>query len=239
MKKKKQNSNPPSKTAQNVKKASYIGALLVVVISSLSVILATKLPDKTFSSLQAPATPVPLPPTSGIASSTPTLPSKPMLPSPSPVVTPETTETVLPVTAEPETLQIILPCEGDVIIPFTGEQLTYSKTLEDWRAHAGIDIATPPETPVCAAADGTIEQVYQDSQMGHTIIVRHGELYQTVYQNLLNTDAVTPGQTVKAGQQIGAVGHSAPAELKEDSHLHFAVLAGQIFQNPLDFLIHP
>ncbi len=239
MKKKNQKISHSSKGNSKAKNASYIGALVAVVIASLGLILTARMPDDTLSSIQNLSTPVPLPTMPATSSFAPASFPERVLPSPSPTVVPEPEEASISVAAKPETLQIVLPIEGKTIVPFTGEQLTYSKTLEDWRAHTGIDIAAPFEAEVRAAADGTVEQAYLDPQMGYTIAIHHGELYQTLYQNLTNADVVSVGQAVKAGDLIGTVGHSASSELAEESHLHFAVLAGHIFQNPIDFLIIP
>lgn len=237
MKRKNQKNSSQAKAVHNVKKASYIGALLVVVLCSFGLILAMRLPDIALSGKEAVPMPLPTPPTAPATTKPDAVATRPPLPTPIPSAPPA--EESIAVSAIPETLQIILPTEGTVTVPFTGDQLVYSKTLQDWRAHTGIDMEAPAGTSVVAAADGTIVRAYTDVQMGDTVIIRHGDLYQTVYQNLADLEGVTEGQSVKRGDVIGKVGHSAAAELLQETHLHFAVLSGENFQNPLNFLITP
>ena len=47
--------------------------------------------------------------------------------------------------------------------------------------------------------------------------------YQTTYANLQEMPPVAQGDTVTAGQVIGAVGTTAPAESAQGPHLHFSV----------------
>ena len=59
---------------------------------------------------------------------------------------------------EPEAM-MTLPVTGKM---FKGHDTTiqvYSNTMGDYRVHLGVDIATAPEAPVCAAADGKVEKV--------------------------------------------------------------------------------
>ncbi|MBE7036383.1 MAG: M23 family metallopeptidase [Ruminococcaceae bacterium] len=237
--KKRTKTSQKKQSFRNVKKASYIGAVFIVVLCGIGLILATRLPDMALSVKETSPLPLPTPPTAEIVTPPAPLPSEQPLTTPIPSPSPQIEEKAVAVASTPETLQIALPVEGEVIVPFSGEQLVYSKTLQDWRAHPGIDISASAGTDVKASADGTVAQLYYDAQMGYTIILRHGELYQTVYQNLADTKNVTQGQTIKRGESIGKVGTSASAELIEDSHIHFAVLAGETFQNPLEFLINP
>ena len=57
-----------------------------------------------------------------------------------------------------------------------------------------------------------------------------------MYQNLASVNMVEVGMQVTAGQAIGAVGNSAAAELLEESHLHFALLAEESFVDPIPFI---
>ena len=58
---------------------------------------------------------------------------------------------------------------------------------------------------------------------GTTVTLRHSGGYQTTYACLQATPAVEQGDTVTAGQVIGAVGTTAAAESAQGPHLHFSV----------------
>jgi len=147
-------------------------------------------------------------------------------------------ETTKEVMSHRPPFEIEMPCEGEVLVGFSKDKLVLSKTLGDWRAHNGIDVAADLGNEVKAAADGIVEKAYLDPLMGHTIIVRHDEEHQTIYQNLASTEMVKEGQAVAKGQCLGAVGDSAPAEMLERAHLHFAVMEKETFVNPIDFVKH-
>ncbi len=239
----KQNSKNNSKTKKNktkkTVKASYIGVSLVLGVFCLSFLLVTRFANHALPSEKLYTLPTP-PPLATKRSDIPVVANPPqsvlLAASPAPSAVANNQSPAIAVAAKPDTLELILPIDGQIVNPFSSEALVYSKTLSDWRIHNGIDIQTENGTEVKAAADGTILKAYEDSLMGFTIIIKHNETYQTIYQNLASCEMVTEGQTVTQGQSIAAVGNSAAAELLEESHLHFAVLAGKAYLNPEDFL---
>ncbi|NLZ52876.1 MAG: M23 family metallopeptidase [Thermoanaerobacteraceae bacterium] len=118
-----------------------------------------------------------------------------------------------------------MPAMGKVIIPFAMDTLVYSKTLEQWNSHNGIDIAADLGTPVKAAMEGTVAEVRSnDPKLGVVVILEHGSGIQTLYGNLHTDKLVKKGDTVDKGQVIGAVGKTAPFEIEDPPHLHFEVI---------------
>ena len=65
--------------------------------------------------------------------------------------------------------------------------------------------------------------VEDDALMGTTVVIGHEGGYQTTYSNLQPQTNVAEGDTVSAGQIIGAVGDTAAAEAAQEPHLHFSV----------------
>lgn len=118
---------------------------------------------------------------------------------------------------------IVSPLNGEVVMAFSVDQLVYNETLADWRTHDGIDIAAVQGTTVLAASSGTVSSVTDDPLMGTTVVIRHDGGYQTTYANLQARPNVEAGETVSAGQIIGAVGRTAAAESAQGPHLHFSV----------------
>ena len=127
-----------------------------------------------------------------------------------------------PVAAEAPRL-VVAPLRGDVLTAFSMEELVYSPTLGDWRTHNGVDIAAQQGTTVLAASAGAVLSVTDDPLMGTTVVLEHDNGYQTTYANLQAEPAVETGDTVSAGQTIGAVGTTAAAEAAQGAHLHFSV----------------
>ena len=109
---------------------------------------------------------------------------------------------------------------GEVSVPYSGDELIKSKTMGDWRIHTGVDIAAPEGTKVCAIADGTVKDVYEDEMMGFTVVIEHKQGTESTYCNLMKGVVVKKGQQVKAGDVIGGIGSTAIAECMEAPHLH-------------------
>jgi murein DD-endopeptidase MepM/ murein hydrolase activator NlpD len=129
-----------------------------------------------------------------------------------------------------------MPVIGEITVEFAKDKLVYSKTLEEWRAHTGVDIASDRGTPVKAVADGFISDVRDDSYYGITVVVDHGNGLQTLYRNLASTDTVAVNQKIKQGEVIGSIGNTAADESAEQAHLHFEVLKNNVSVDPLTYL---
>lgn len=140
-----------------------------------------------------------------------------------------------PVVAE-ASLQTVSPLDGEVVTAFSMDRLVYNPTLQDWRTHDGMDISAPEGTEVLAACAGTVLSVTEDALMGTTVAVNHSGGYQTVYANLQPQPKVEAGETVAAGQVIGAVGVTAAAEAAQEPHLHFSVSKDGESVDPHEFL---
>lgn len=135
-----------------------------------------------------------------------------------------------------EPFSIRMPLAGEVLHPFSADRLQKSKTLGDWRTHNGVDLKAESGTPVCAAADGVVLRAEYDAMTGCTVVLQHDGQYQTVYANLASAEMVEKGQSVRAGECLGAVGDSAVFEKLEESHLHFELTENGVFKNPLDYI---
>ncbi len=99
------------------------------------------------------------------------------------------------------------------------------------KLHTGVDIGAPNGTPVVSAASGTVIASRFMGGYGNCIMIDHGGKV-TVYAHL-SSRAVSPGQTVSAGQTIGYVGSTG---MSTGAHLHFEVRINGAVQNPLNYL---
>ncbi len=128
------------------------------------------------------------------------------------------------------------PVEGKTVSAYAMDCLSYNQTTRDWRTHDGVDIAAKAGAQVSAAADGTVYTVYQDDTMGTTVVIHHDDGYATRYSSLDEKVAVSAGDSVKAGQKIGAVGNTALLETAIGDHIHFSVTCNDMPVNPAEFL---
>ncbi|MCE5234520.1 MAG: peptidoglycan DD-metalloendopeptidase family protein [Eubacteriales bacterium] len=138
-------------------------------------------------------------------------------PTPIPDFTPAAT---LKPTATPKT-KAAAPVEGEIIWGFAIKELIFSRTLEQWMTHSGVDIASPLGSEVHAVFSGTVGSVGEDSQLGVTVTVKHSNDMTTVYSNLKAEPPVKKGQKVDAGALLGYIGDTAVSERGDQSHLHF------------------
>lgn len=141
----------------------------------------------------------------------------------------ETTETK-------KELSFSMPVDGEISKDFAKDSLVYSETLKEWVTHMGIDIKAEKTTVVKAAESGTIKSIKNDPRYGLTVVIDHGDGYQTIYANLLTSEFVVEGENVEKGQSIGTVGNTAVFEVADEPHLHFEILKDSIPQDPNAYL---
>jgi murein DD-endopeptidase MepM/ murein hydrolase activator NlpD len=139
-------------------------------------------------------------------------------------------------TEKTKELKFIMPVFGNVIFDYAQDKLLYSKTLEEWRTHSGIDLSAERGATIKAVADGVVSDIKNDPRYGVTVVINHQNGVSSVYSNLASNDMVTPNQKVKQGDIIGCVGNTAIFESADESHLHFEVLKDGEPANPADFL---
>ncbi|MCI9468619.1 MAG: M23 family metallopeptidase [Oscillospiraceae bacterium] len=130
----------------------------------------------------------------------------------------------------------IWPVVGKIETPYSMDALVYNMTMSDWRVHDGIDINADAGAVVLAAAAGTVEDVFADDLFGTTVVIDHGSGLRSYYANLQAQPNVSVGDTVTAGQTIGAVGNTALCETSAPYHLHLSMSLDDKSVDPTDYL---
>lgn len=143
----------------------------------------------------------------------------------------EETETVTSESVEVKNTKLKKPVEGKVYKNFSKDKLVYSKTLDEWSTHLGIDIASKEGTNVVSASDGVVTLVKNDDKLGATIVIDHGAGLETIYKNIVGS-SVSSGQKVKTGEVIAKVSKGIGYEKLDEAHLHFEVLERGIQVDP-------
>jgi murein DD-endopeptidase MepM/ murein hydrolase activator NlpD len=131
-------------------------------------------------------------------------------------------------------LVLLKPVNGDIILEFAKDKLVFSKTLQEWTTHKGVDIGSNLGEPVLAAMDGIVTKVYKDPKLGNTVVIKNGK-WETRYANLDDEILVKEQEKVVKGQQIGKIGESAKFEVGEGPHLHFELLENGIPVDPIAY----
>lgn len=133
-------------------------------------------------------------------------------------------------------LEFVSPVSGEIIKDYAEDTLVYSKTLDEWGTHFGIDIKASKTTIVKASEKGVIEKINTDPRYGNSITINHGNGFKTVYSSLLVSDFFEVGEEVEKGDSIGTVGDSASFEIADDAHLHFEMYKDGVNVNPTLYL---
>ncbi len=101
--------------------------------------------------------------------------------------------------------------------------------------HRGVDISAPRGTPIKAAADGVVLHAGFVNGYGRVVVIDHGSGVQTLYAHM-SRSAVVPGQEIRQGEVVGAVGSSGRVTAP---HLHYEVRRNGTPQNPTHFINRP
>ena len=120
-----------------------------------------------------------------------------------------------------EKLVFSVPLDGEIQKMYSTDKVIYSKTLGQWKTHDGLDISASSSSTVNAIERGVVDDIYNDSFLGMTIVIEHISGYKSQYSNLDEDVFVSIGESVVKGQKIGKVGNTSVGEYLDDAHLHF------------------
>ncbi len=148
---------------------------------------------------------------------------------------PAETQTQAPQQEEPAESGYQLPLGEEISMDYSNGEMVYSKTMNDWRIHAGIDFKGAADAEVKAIAAGTVKSVKTDEMYGVVIEIDHGDGIVARYCGLAKDPTVSEGKEVASGDVIGRVG-VVPCESSEESHLHFEVRVNGELTDPLEVL---
>ncbi len=101
----------------------------------------------------------------------------------------------------------------------------------DQQDHLGFDLASLRHAAVPASNRGTVRLARYFGIFGNSVVVDHGGGLMTLYSHL-STIAVTPGEPVEKGQELGRTGDTG---LAAGDHLHYTVLLQGLPVNPLEW----
>ena len=135
-----------------------------------------------------------------------------------------------------EAADYIAPVAGRIQKEYSMDMPIYSKTLDQYMTHPGIDISAPLSTEVKAIAAGTVTRVSEDDRYGMTVEINHGNGVISVYSNLAAQGLAEMGDVVKQGQVIGAVGETGLFESMEEGHLHLEMTKDSALVDPADYI---
>ena len=127
--------------------------------------------------------------------------------------------------------------EASLVFPVAGSGAedvgsTFGDPRSGGRRHDGVDIFAPRGTPAVAATDGRVSKVGSNRLGGKVVWLRGDGL--SFYYAHLDSQEVSFGEAVTAGEIVGRVGNSGNAATTPP-HLHFGIYDGGAV-DPLPFL---
>ena len=124
------------------------------------------------------------------------------------------------------------PLQGSVSSPFGAKRL-FNDIIHS--RHRGVDLRSPPGTPVEASNAGFVVFTGSLFYAGKTVIIDHGMDLFTLYCHLSET-VVSRGEFVGRGSLIGRVGATGRAT---GPHLHWGARLAGVNVDPLSLLDLP
>ena len=132
--------------------------------------------------------------------------------------------------------EFVFPVNGTVSLGFSDTLPVFSKTMNDWRIHKGIDINSAEGTPVKAVADGRVTKIYDDPLLGKVVEITHKAGFVSRYTNLQMAVSVVEDAEVQRGDIIGGIGNTAELERVMPAHIHFELYKDGVAVDPLEYI---
>lgn len=131
-----------------------------------------------------------------------------------------------------QTPSFVSPMSGNTLQAFSGDELVFNQTMQDWRTHDGMDITGSVNMGVHAPTTATVAAVYDDARWGGVVELTAGKL--TMRLCGVKDIRVKAGDAVQTGDTVGQLGE-IPAESKLETHLHVEFIEDGKNVNPADY----
>ena len=124
----------------------------------------------------------------------------------------------------------------EVIREYSETKPSYSKTLDLWEVHKGIDISADKGYEVKSLLAGKVVNVFKDDKHGISVKVESDNNIVVVYSNLDEKTNVQKGQEIVEGQVLGTVGDTTSVESEDGAHIHVEAFKGEESIDPMTLL---
>lgn len=124
----------------------------------------------------------------------------------------------------------------EVIREYSEKEPSYSKTLDLWEVHRGIDVSADEGYEVKSLLDGKVVDVFKDDKHGISVKVESTDNAVVIYSNLDEKTNVKKGQEVTEGQVLGTVGNTTSVESEDGIHVHVEAFNGEESIDPMTLI---
>ncbi|HBH3602742.1 TPA: M23 family metallopeptidase [Clostridioides difficile] len=126
---------------------------------------------------------------------------------------------------------------GDKVIRgYSEKEPSYSKTLDVWETHKGVDISCTKGKEVKSLLNGIVVDVFDDEEYGQSVKIKSDNNIVVVYSNLDKNVSVKKEQKVTEGQSLGTVGSTSQIESEEGIHVHLEAYSGEKSIDPMSLI---
>lgn len=139
------------------------------------------------------------------------------------------------VPAESPTPQYTLPVTGSVLQTFSGDELVFNTTMQDWRTHNGVDLAVGESSPVTAPMNAKVTAVQKEDPLWGGVVELTDDSGLVIRLCGLTKISVSQDMQVKQGDTLGMVGE-VPSESESESHIHVEILQNGAYIDPQQIL---
>lgn len=113
---------------------------------------------------------------------------------------------------------------------------SYSKTLDVWEIHKGIDVTSKQGSQVKSLLDGQVVSIFEDDSHGVSVKVKSENNIIVVYSNLDKSTKVKKDQKIKSGEVLGIVGNTTSVESEDGVHVHVEAFKGKEYIDPMTLI---
>ena len=132
-------------------------------------------------------------------------------------------------TEELSRLPLGAPTKGKLSSRYGHRRSPFTKRRQ---MHKGMDFAVDRKSAVVATAEGVVKKAGYYGAYGRTVVIDHGNGYETLYGHLSKIEAKV-GDTICRGQRLGLVGSTGRST---GPHVHYEVRKNGKPMNPAPFV---
>lgn len=124
------------------------------------------------------------------------------------------------------------PIVGNVLINYSMDKTVYFPTLEQYKYNPAIIISAVEGETITAAANGKVNRVYSDPELGNVVVMELGNGYEITYGQLKDI-TVSEGGFVNQGDIIGSVAAPTKYFVVEGCNVYFKLTKDGTPINPM------
>ena len=124
------------------------------------------------------------------------------------------------------------PIVGNVLINYSMDKTVYFPTLEQYKYNPAIMISAVEGETITAAANGKVNSIYTDPELGNVVVMELGNGYEITYGQLKDI-TVSEGGFVNQGDIIGSVAAPTKYYVVEGCNVYFKLTKDGVAVNPM------